>query len=270
MGNSITSPVVVGTMTFEAGGGIDLTGATLLAAAGTAGAPGVAVGEATTGIYRAGVGVLAGAAGGAQVWRAQNGAFEIPAGAVLRFAETGGNVDLNPANPAAGFTLTLPDAGGNDSLCYLGLAQTLANKTLTTPTIGSFANAAHNHSNAAGGAQLGQAAVGALADNNLGVCLTLPCSVAGSTVAVYTANAPRAFRITDVVVEATATNGSGTVKVTNGANDITNAIACDTDKAVTRAGTIDDAYSTIAAGGSLSIVVANSAAGHVVIFAQPA
>jgi hypothetical protein len=34
-------------------------------------------------------------------------------------------------------------------------AQTLTNKTLTTPTIASFANAQHNHSNAAGGGAVG-------------------------------------------------------------------------------------------------------------------
>ena len=36
----------------------------------------------------------------------------------------------------------------------LTAAQTLTNKTLTTPTISNFTNAAHNHSNAAGGGQL--------------------------------------------------------------------------------------------------------------------
>jgi hypothetical protein len=39
--------------------------------------------------------------------------------------------------------------------------QTLTNKTLTTPTIGSFANAGHDHTNAAGGGQLTDAALSA-------------------------------------------------------------------------------------------------------------
>lgn len=38
-------------------------------------------------------------------------------------------------------------------------AETLTNKTLTTPTIGSFVNATHNHENAAGGGQLAEAAL---------------------------------------------------------------------------------------------------------------
>jgi hypothetical protein len=41
----------------------------------------------------------------------------------------------------------------------VGGTQTLTNKTLTTPTIGSFANAAHNHADAAGGGQITDAAL---------------------------------------------------------------------------------------------------------------
>lgn len=51
-------------------------------------------------------------------------------------------------------TVTAPDPGGADSLVYLALAGTLTNKTLTTPTIGSFTNATHDHSNAANGGTL--------------------------------------------------------------------------------------------------------------------
>lgn len=55
-------------------------------------------------------------------------------------------------------------------------AQTLTNKTLTTPTIGNFTNAVHDHSNAAGGGQLtnsaiaigAEIAVSKLADGNAG------------------------------------------------------------------------------------------------------
>ena len=51
--------------------------------------------------------------------------------------------------------LTIPLITANDTLVVLALAQTLTNKTLTTPTIADFTNAGHSHQNAAGGATLG-------------------------------------------------------------------------------------------------------------------
>lgn len=55
--------------------------------------------------------------------------------------------------------LTVPDA----DLTIVGVdtAQTLTNKTLTTPTIGNFSNATHNHTNNAGGGQITEAALSA-------------------------------------------------------------------------------------------------------------
>lgn len=58
-----------------------------------------------------------------------------------------------------GNTLTFPS--GNDTVVTLTASQTLTNKTLTTPTIASFTNATHNHTNAAGGGQLTDAALSA-------------------------------------------------------------------------------------------------------------
>jgi hypothetical protein len=51
-----------------------------------------------------------------------------------------------------GTVFTFP--GATDTVVTLTASQTLTNKTLTTPTIGSFANATHGHTNAAGGGQL--------------------------------------------------------------------------------------------------------------------
>lgn len=48
---------------------------------------------------------------------------------------------------------TLP-AVASDTFALVNAAQTLVAKTLTTPTIGDFTNAAHNHQAAAGGAKL--------------------------------------------------------------------------------------------------------------------
>lgn len=65
---------------------------------------------------------------------------------------------LQYANSGTSRTLTIPDPGTNDSLVTLALAQSLTNKTLVTPTIASFTNATHNHSNAAGGGQISETA----------------------------------------------------------------------------------------------------------------
>lgn len=50
-------------------------------------------------------------------------------------------------------------ASVTDQIVLEALAQTLTNKTLTTPTIGSFTNAGHTHLNAAGGGTITKAAV---------------------------------------------------------------------------------------------------------------
>jgi len=88
--------------------------------------------------------------------------------------------------------------------------------------------------------------------------------------AIFEANAPFAFEIIDVRVQARATSGGGTLKLTDGTNDITDTIACATDTNIDMADTIDDTYSTIAANGTLK-VVANGAAdrGLVTVYVIP-
>lgn len=56
---------------------------------------------------------------------------------------------------------------------------------------------------------------------------------------------PYDMEVVDVIVQCTAGNASGTLTLKNGGNAVTNAIACVTDKVIARAGTIDDAYSTL-------------------------
>lgn len=71
---------------------------------------------------------------------------------------------------------------------------------------------------------------------------------------IYNAVAPYKLKIIDIIIRAKATSGSGSVRIYNGSNAISNAITMATDTAITRAGTIDDTYSTIAVGGSLKVV----------------
>ncbi|MCB0126720.1 MAG: hypothetical protein KDE58_30890 [Caldilineaceae bacterium] len=74
--------------------------------------------------------------------------------AASTLAKTGAGVLTLSA--AGAYTLTVPATG---TAVLLDASQTLTNKTLTTPTIGSFTNAQHNHTNAAGGGQLTTAAL---------------------------------------------------------------------------------------------------------------
>ncbi|MFA5187011.1 MAG: hypothetical protein WC551_11065 [Patescibacteria group bacterium] len=87
---------------------------------------------------------------------------------------------------------------------------------------------------------------------------------AGSTVAIYTADAPFKLRVIDAWSVAKSAD-EGSWKLTDGTNDITNAVAVTAaDKTVDRVGTIDDAYHEIAADGSLSVVGDGSLADVVV------
>ena len=82
---------------------------------------------------------------------------------------------------------------------------------------------------------------------------------ATSGLAIYDSAVPFDFEILDVVVQCTAANASGTLKLTDGTSDITDAIVCAVDKTIGRAGTIDDAKSSLSAGDTLK-VVSNGAA----------
>ncbi len=87
------------------------------------------------------------------------------------------------------------------------------------------------------------------------IMFTKDISTGTATTAIFSSNAPFAFEVIDVILQARATEGGGTIVITNGSSNITNAIVCATNNARTVAGTIDNVYSKIAAGGSLSITM---------------
>lgn len=82
---------------------------------------------------------------------------------------------------------------------------------------------------------------------------------ASSGLKIFDADAPFSFEIIDVIVEARATVGGGTAKLTDVAPaDITDAIICAADLDVERAGTIDASKSTVAKDGTLIVITTNS------------
>lgn len=79
---------------------------------------------------------------------------------------------------------------------------------------------------------------------------------------------PVGAEILDVVVICTKANGSGTVTLETNADTpvaITDAIACVTDKAVARAGTIDDAYNVVTEDGVIAVPHAVGDSGDVFV-----
>jgi len=96
------------------------------------------------------------------------------------------------------------------------------------------------------------------------VIITYKVTTGAASILVFDANAPFKFEVIDVIVQPQGASANGTVKITNGTNDISDAITAAVDKTIGRASTIDDAYSTIAAAGSLEIVCAGDAVANTI------
>ncbi len=99
-------------------------------------------------------------------------------------AKIGGFNGFHSHANTADRTWTFPDV--TDTVVLLGATQTLTNKTLTTPTIGDFTNANHNHQNAAGGGSLDAAAIGSGTLNNARVNWASPSAIGTGTPAAGT------------------------------------------------------------------------------------
>jgi hypothetical protein len=94
--------------------------------------------------------------------------------------------------------------------------------------------------------------------------ITKVITTGSASEAIYTANAPFAFEIIDVIVQPRGASTNGTMKLQDGSSDITNAMTCAVDKTIARAGTIDDAKSTIAVSGSLIVICAGDTIGNTI------
>lgn len=70
---------------------------------------------------------------------------------------------------------------------------------------------------------------------------------------------PHPFELIDVIVQCRATNASGTAQIRKGATAITDAMIMAVDKVIVRAGTIDDAQSTIKKTDSINVITNGAA-----------
>jgi hypothetical protein len=81
----------------------------------------------------------------------------------------------------------------------------------------------------------------------------LYCSVTADATSEKAITIPFACEVLDVIVQCRAANSGGTMTLKKGSTAITDAIICAVDKVITRAGTIDDAQSTLAAGDTVTV-----------------
>jgi hypothetical protein len=92
-----------------------------------------------------------------------------------------------------------------------------------------------------------------------GILLAHIFNIADAADADYDIVLKEKFEVVDVVVHKIGAGAGNTVTVKNGATAISDAIAAAVDKAKTLAGTIDDAQSTVAVGGTLRCSVHRAA-----------
>jgi hypothetical protein len=98
--------------------------------------------------------------------------------------------------------------------------------------------------------------------------IVIMADTGGANLTVMNADVPCALEVIDFWAIGEGSGAADTVKLTDGTNDITNALDMSTDKGVVRASTIDDAYSSIAAGGTLALVVASACPAKCFIMCQ--
>jgi len=86
----------------------------------------------------------------------------------------------------------------------------------------------------------------------------LYCEITADATAEKTIPIPFKCEVIDVIAQAKAAEGGGNVTLKKGSTAITNAMVFTVDKTITRAGTIDDAVSSLNEGDVVSVDCANA------------
>lgn len=177
---------------------------------------------------------------------------------------------------SAGVNVTTSGGGGvlqqeGVNVCTISGTQTLTNKTLTTPTIGSFTNATHTHVNAAGGGQLTIPtimAVQPIATNAATTLYFFGPSNAFENAARTTLSVPTTSTVRRLFCSANAApdNGGGTQSyaVTLMENGSAQSLTCTISEASTTCSDTSNTYTTTA-GDTLSFRVVPSGTPIVVV-----
>ncbi len=92
-----------------------------------------------------------------------------------------------------------------------------------------------------------------------GIIVGIPVPTTGSATADFDTTLNEKFEVLDVIARKDGAGAGNTVTVKSTATAISDAIIYATDKAVTRAGTIDTASNVIPAGGILRVTVTRAA-----------
>ncbi len=91
------------------------------------------------------------------------------------------------------------------------------------------------------------------------VAFTLQITTGSASEDIFDDAIPFDCEIVDVIVQCQGTSTNGTMRITNGTNNITDAMTVAVDTTVVRAATIDNAYSSLVIGDTLEVVCAGDA-----------